>query len=303
MEIIKEAPDIWFPNLGIEIGKVNKIAFSDVFGTGIDIYWYGIMIMAGVLIGYLIVMREAVKTGQKKDVYSDFLLYAVIFCTIGARLYYVIFKWDYFKDNILEVFALRKGGIAIYGAVIAAVITSFVYTKIKKINFFKFADTAVLGLIIGQAVGRWGNFINREAFGGYTESIFAMRYKVDHIKETSSEVLSNLKEFAIDGTGEIVKYVQVHPTFLYESIWNFVLFILLNIYKKHKKFEGELTALYFIGYGTGRFWIEGLRTDQLIIGNTGIAASQALSLFLIAISAAFIAYIRYREKGKFKMKM
>lgn len=292
METLKQAPDIWFSELGISFDSVDKIAISDFLGLGFDIYWYGILIALGIIAGLLIARYEAGRTGQSKELYTDYLLWTIIFCIIGARLYYVIFRWDSFKDNLWEIFAIRNGGLAIYGGIIAAVITAIVYTKIKKVHLGKFLDTAVFGLVIGQVIGRWGNFINREAFGGYTDSIFAMRYKVDQIKETSQEVLDNLKQFKIEGTNQIVEYVQVHPTFFYESMWNLGLFILMNLYKKNKKFDGEMTALYFAGYGIGRFWIEGLRTDQLIIGNTGIAVSQALSLVLVLISVIYIIYTR-----------
>jgi len=295
MESIAKAPDIWFPNIGISIDSIDNVAVSNLFGLGFDIYWYGILIASGVLTGLLIVQHEARRTGQDFNIYIDYLLWAIIFCVIGARLYYVIFKWDDFKDNLWSIFAIRKGGLAIYGAIIAGFIVSVVYTKLKKINFFQFLDTIVFGLIIGQVIGRWGNFINREAFGGYTESFFAMRYKVDQIKETSQEVLNNLIQFSVDNTGQIVKYVQVHPTFLYESMWNLSLFIVMNIYKKHKKFEGEMIAIYFLGYGVGRFFIEGLRTDQLTIA--GMAVSQIFSVFLIGVSLLFIVYNR-RRKGK-----
>ncbi len=294
MESIAQAPDIWFPNIGISIDSIDNVAVSDLFGLGFDIYWYGILIASGVLAGLLVVQREARRTGQDFNIYIDYLLYAIIFCVIGARLYYVIFKWDDFKDNLWGIFAIRKGGLAIYGAIITGFVVSVVYTKLKKINFFQFLDTIVFGLIIGQIIGRWGNFINREAFGGYTDSFFAMRYKVDQIKETSQEVLDNLIQFSVEGSGRIVKYVQVHPTFFYESMWNLGLFIIMNIYKKHKRFEGEMVAIYFLGYGVGRFFIEGLRTDQLTIA--GMAVSQIFSIFLIIISILFIVYNRRRQK-------
>jgi len=298
MESIAHTPDIWFPGLGISFESVSKVAISNFLGLGLDIYWYGVIIAFGILAGLFVARYEAGRTGQKKEIYTDFLLWAVVFCIIGARLYYVIFKWDNFKDNLWNIFAVRNGGLAIYGGIIAAVMVSVVYTRVKRISLAKFLDTAVFGLIIGQVIGRWGNFINREAFGGYTDSFFAMRYKVEQIKETSKEVLNNLKEFKVEGTEEIVKYVQVHPTFFYESMWNLGLFIIMSFYKKHKKFDGEMVSVYFVGYGVGRFWIEGLRTDQLIIGNTGIAVSQVLSLVLALGFLFFIIYNRRRRKGR-----
>jgi len=298
MESIAQAPDIWFPFIGISINNVDNIAIHNLFGLGFDIYWYGIIIAVGVLLGLLTVCREAERTGQSRDIYIDYLLWAVIFCVIGARLYFVIFKWDDFRDNLWNIFAIRNGGLAIYGGVIGGVIVSIIYTKVKKISLPKFLDTAVFGLIVGQIIGRWGNFLNREAFGGYTESFFAMRYKAEQIKETSQEVLNNLKRFKIEGTEQIVEFVQVHPTFFYESMWNLGLFIIMSLYKKYKKFDGELAAIYFCGYGIGRFWIEGLRTDQLTIGNTGIAVSQFLSAVLVILSVIFIIFKRYKAIPK-----
>lgn len=282
-------PEIWFVHLGIKIQKLNKVAFS-LFG--LDVYWYGIIIGFGVIFGLLMARHEAKRTGQNPDIYSDFLIIGIIFSVIFARLYYVIFSWDNFKDNLLRIFAIREGGIAIYGSIIGAVIAVFIYTKIKNINIFKFLDTSVLGLLIGQIIGRWGNFVNREAFGGYTDSIFAMRYIKGQAKGVSQSVLEHM--INING----VEYIQVHPTFLYESLWNLGLFIILNIYKGNKKFDGELMALYFIGYGIGRFWIEGLRTDQLIIGHTGIAISQVVSVVLVVVFIIFIIYKRKKARRR-----
>lgn len=302
MESIAQAPDIWFHNIGISFESVNKVAISNFLGLGLDIYWYGIIIAFGILAGLFMARYEAGRTGQKKELYTDYLLWTIVFCIIGARLYYVIFKWDSFKDNLWNIFAIRNGGLAIYGGIIAAVIVSVIYTKARKINLFKFLDTAVFGLIVGQIIGRWGNFINREAFGGYTDSFFAMRYKESQIKETTKEVLDAVKEFKIEGTGEIVRYVQVHPTFLYESMWNLGLFIVMNLYKKHKKFDGEMLSIYFIGYGIGRFWIEGLRTDQLMISGTGIAVSQVFSVILALFFLLFVIYNRRKRRGRMFLK-
>lgn len=278
-------PEVWFPYLGIKIEKLNNIAFSIL---GIDIYWYGIIIAFGILLGSLATIREAKRTGQSQELYTDFLLYAIIVSIVFARLYYVIFSWDYYKDNLTEIFNIRNGGIAIYGAVIGGVVAAIFYTKLKKVSFWKFADTCSFGLLIGQILGRWGNFINREAFGGYTESIFAMRYLKNQVSDIAPQVLS--KAIELDGAS----YIQVHPTFFYESIWNLGLLIFLFLYRRNKKFDGELTSFYFIGYGIGRFWIEGLRTDALTIGNTNLAISQILSLFFVISFSIFLLKKRKR---------
>lgn len=285
-------PEIWFPHLGIEIEKLSRVAFS-VFS--IEIYWYSIIIALGVFMGLLVATKEAKRTNQNPELYSDFLMYAFIFSIIGARAYYVIFAWDTYKDDLLSIFATRQGGIAIYGAVIASFCTAYVFTKKKKIDFLLFLDTCAPGLVIGQAIGRWGNFINREAFGGYTDSIFALRYMKNQVTDLTPNILANIVTF--NG----VEYVQVHPTFLYESIWNLCLFVFLMVYIKHKKFNGEIAALYFVLYGIGRFWIEGLRTDQLIFFKTGLATSQILSVILVVFGLGYIIYMRTKIKKHCKV--
>lgn len=280
-------PEVWFPNLGIEIGKLSNVALN-VFG--IDLYWYGVIIGCGLIIGFLMVYFIAQKLGQNADVYVDFIIIAIVTCVISARLYYVIFSWDQYKDNLIKIFAIREGGLAIYGAIIAAIITAYVFAKKRKLNYWLFMDTVILGLPLGQAIGRWGNFVNREAFGGFTDGLFAMRYLKDTVRGIPASVLENIVN--INGA----EYIQVHPTFLYESMWNFVLVILMLIMTKRKRFDGMIMAMYFIGYGLGRLWIEGLRTDQLLLWNTNIAVSQVVSVVLIAIGVG-ICIVR---KGKCK---
>ena len=273
---------IRFPHLGLTLNPGKSFT---VFG--IEIAYYGVIIALAMLMGALVAYREAKKTGQKVDDYVDFTLYTLIAAIIGARIYYVIFEWDYYSAHPLEIFNLRAGGLAIYGGVLASVLTLFIFTKVKKLKFWLMADTAVQGLIIGQIIGRWGNFFNREAFGGYTDGLFAMQLPVSEAKGITQELIEHL--VTIDG----VSYVQVHPTFLYEGVWNLLLFIGICIYKRNKKFDGEILAIYLMGYGIGRFFIEGLRTDQLVIKALGgIAASQVLSIVLILLGAVFVIYNR-----------
>lgn len=276
---------IRFPNLGIEVNPGRSISFF-----GIDIAYYGIIIGIGMLVGALIAYREAKKTNQNVDDYIDFTMYVLIAAIIGARLYYVAFEWDYYSKNLLQIFNLRAGGLAIYGGIIASVITLIIYTKVKNKSFWLMADTACQGLVVGQIIGRWGNFFNREAFGGFTNNLFAMQIPVSEAHGITTELLDNIVKY--NG----VEYVQVHPTFLYEGVWNLMVFILLNVYKRHKKFDGEVFALYVLGYGVGRSIIEGLRTDQLQIGNTGIAVSQLLSVVLVVVSICFIVVKRRHAK-------
>ncbi|MBQ3031735.1 MAG: prolipoprotein diacylglyceryl transferase [Anaerotignum sp.] len=280
-------PDIWFPNLGIEIEKLSRVAFSVL---GKDVYWYGIFIGMGVILGVVFAMLEAKRTKQDPDMYVDFVIYALIFAIIGARLYYVAFSWDYYSANPAKIFALREGGLAIYGGIIGAVLTAIVYCKKKKVDFWLLADTACPSIAFGQMMGRWGNFFNREAFGGFTDGPFAMRLRLDQVRpgDVSQQVLDNLMNFGG------VDYIQVHPTFLYESMWNLCLFLLLVLYRPKKKFSGQIMGLYFLGYALGRVWIEGLRTDQLMIG--GFAVSQLLSAAIIVASVGFLIWKGRQEK-------
>ncbi|MBQ8816101.1 MAG: prolipoprotein diacylglyceryl transferase [Lachnospiraceae bacterium] len=278
--------DIAFPNLGIYLENVPK-NFT-VFG--VEIAFYGLIIAIGVMAGILIAAREAKLTGQNPENYWDLAIYAIIFSIVGARLYYVIFSWEYYKDDLMSIFRLREGGLAIYGAVIAAFLTVFVYTRIKKLRFWQMTDTAVLGLILGQIIGRWGNFMNREAFGDYSDGLFAMALPIDAVRR--HEITANHWAHVTEG----MNYIMVHPTFLYESAWNLGLLIFLLIYRRHKKFEGELTLMYLAGYGIGRFFIEGLRTDQLLLPVVGLPVSQILGLVLFIVGTITIVVVRICKK-------
>ena len=281
-------PDIIFPNIGIEFKNIDPVAFT-LFE--IDVYWYGLIIVTGVIAGLLIAQYRAKQTGQDPEIYADYLIYGLVSAIIGARAYYVLFSWDSYKDNLVEIFAFREGGLAIYGGVIGAVISLLVYTKRKKIDFWLMADTAAPGLALGQVIGRFGNFVNMEAFGGPTDNIFAMA-----LKASKAKIPSSMLEYVGELEGYAGNYLVVQPTFIYEASWNFALVILLHFYTKHKKFEGEIIALYMFGYGLGRSWIEGLRTDQLIIGTTGIPISQLLAAVLVVASLIFIVINRRKAK-------
>ena len=281
--------EISFPNLGIYLKNVGKSI--DLFG--IEIAYYGIIIGTAILLGFWIAAREAKRTGQNPENYLDMGIIGVIAGIVGARLYYVIFSWDMYKDNLLDIFNLREGGLAIYGGVIAAVISVLVLAKIKHLSAPQIFDTIAMALLNGQMLGRWGNFFNREAFGGYTDSLFAMRLPLDAVR--SSDVTEQMRRHIerIDG----VSYIQVHPTFLYESLWCMVLLIILFAYRKHKKYEGELFLMYLFGYGLGRFWIEGLRTDQLLLPGVGIAVSQLLAGAIVVGTGAAMLYLRKKHKN------
>ena len=281
--------EISFPNLGIYLKNVGKSI--DLFG--IEIAYYGIIIGTAILLGFWIAAREAKRTGQNPENYLDMGIIGVIAGIVGARLYYVIFSWDMYKDNLLDIFNLREGGLAIYGGVIAAVISVLVLAKVKHLSAPQIFDTIAMALLNGQMLGRWGNFFNREAFRGYTDSLFAMRLPLDAVR--SSDVTEQMRRHIerIDG----VSYIQVHPTFLYESLWCMVLLIILFAYRKHKKYEGELFLMYLFGYGLGRFWIEGLRTDQLLLPGVGIAVSQLLAGAIVVGTGAAMLYLRKKHKN------
>lgn len=284
----KKMPEIYFPNMNIQVNHLSRIAFS-IFGF--EVYWYGVIITLGIIGGLSIASYVAKKDGQDPEIYIDFLMYDLIVAFIGARLYYVLFELEYYLKNPIEIFYIREGGLAIYGGIIASAIMAIIFTKIKKIDFWTFADTAVLGLILGQAIGRWGNFVNREAFGDYTESFFAMRLMKEQVTAPMTDtILNNLK--VVEG----ITYIQVHPTFLYESLWNIALLAILFIYYKHKRFKGEILFLYLIGYGLGRLWIEGLRTDPLLLALLQIPVSQLVSVIIIIGGLIGMIYGRKRNK-------
>lgn len=299
--------NIRFPNLGIELRNVP---------TGIDIFgyriaFYGIIIGFGMLCGWLIAEWMAKRTGQDTELYLDFALIAIVVSVIFTRLGYVLFSLDEFIDNPLEIFNLRSGGLMIYGGIFGAILSAVVFTRVKKYPFWLLADTGCIGLITGQIIGRWGNFFNREAFGKYTDSLLAMQLNIKDVSyDFRMPVVSLMEKYegrqaAFERIMEIrnntvwvdgVEYIQVHPTFLYESLWNLVLLIILIVHTKHKKFDGEIMLLYLAGYGLGRVWIEGLRTDQLFLWGTPIPISQLISALIVLFSVAMIIYKRRKMK-------
>lgn len=301
--------DIRFPNLGIFFSGVG----NGITLFGIDVMYYGIIIVSGILLGVLFACFRAKRAGINPDMIIDFALYAILFSVAGARLFYVVFAWDSFKENPVSVFNLRTGGMAIYGGIFAGALTAAVYARIKKINFLRLADLCMPSLLLGQAIGRFGNFFNREAFGVYTDGIFAMqldRRVVGNDYNCSLAVLEKRYAGQQEALGRIieirnntvfvegVEYIQVHPTFLYESMWNLFLLILLLVYSRYKKTDGELLFLYLVGYGTGRFWMEGLRTDRLFMWGTSLPVSQLISavFFLSGITLFILSKVSAMRK-------
>lgn len=233
---------------------------------GIDIMWYGVLISLGVLFGVLVALRECRRVGFKEEDLLDFLLFAIPASIIGARTYYVIFSWDFYSQNLNQIINIRNGGLAIHGALIAGAAVSIIFCKVRKINVWKILDIVIPSVALGQAVGRWGNFINQEAYGGPTDLPW----------------------------GILVDGIKVHPTFLYESIIDFSIFVFLMWYRKKKrKSQGEVFALYLVLYSIGRFFVEGMRTDSLMFLNMRIA--QLLSLGLVLLGISIFVLLRKKE--------
>lgn len=266
------AASIRFVNLGIEIDSLPKT--FHIFGF--EVAFYGLIIAIGMFLAMMLAFHEAKVTGQDVDMYYDFAIWLIVCSVAGARLYYVIFQWDQYKDNLLEIFNLRSGGLAIYGGILTGIVTAIIYAKVKRQNFWQLADVAIVSVLVGQMIGRWGNFFNREAYGGYADGLFAMQIRLD---EAGGVVTEELYKHLVWVDG--ISYIQVHPTFLYESLWNLGLFILIMIFKRRKKFEGEIFAWYAIGYGIGRFVIESLRTDQLLLPILNFPVSQLVSIGML----------------------
>lgn len=276
--------EINFPNLGIYLDHVGK----NISIFGFSIAYYGIVIVTGMMIAIWIAQREAKRTGQNPEQYLDLAMIGIAAGILGARIYYVIFAWDYYKDDLLSIFNIRQGGLAIYGGIIGACIAVVIYSRKKKQNFGLLMDTASMSIVFGQIMGRWGNFFNREAFGDYTNNLFAMQLPVSAVR--ANEITQKMWDHVVTVNG--VEYIQVHPTFLYESLWNVSVLLFLFWFRKRKKFNGEVFLMYLIGYGLGRIWIEGLRTDQLLLPVVGLPVSQLLSGCLVVGCTILVVWKR-----------
>ena len=266
------APSISFPGLGI--GEINPPQYFTVFGR--PIYFYGVIIALGFLLAFIYGYRRIKQFGLTSDQLTDGIIFAVPAAIICARLYYVIFYWELFKDDPISVLYIWEGGLAIYGGVIGAVLGLLLFSKIKKVKMAPCLDIAGLGLLIGQCVGRWGNFMNRECFGEAITDGFFLRMGLTN-----------------QSTGVTTYW---HPTFLYESVWNLIGFVLLHFLSKKRKFDGEIFLMYLAWYGLGRVWIEGLRTDSLYLFGTGIRVSQLLAGVSFVAAVGLLLYIRLVRK-------
>lgn len=264
-----DAGTISFPGLGIDgINPPRALPFT-VFGK--EIYFYGLIIAFGFLLGILYLRLRAKDFGTSFDLVTDAILFAVPIAIICARIYYVAFQWDIYKDNPVSALYIWQGGIAIYGGIIGAILGLLLFAKVKKQRLTVYLDLMALGLLIGQLIGRWGNFFNREAYGAEILNGFFLR-------------------MGIEEAGGVVRYW--HPTFLYESLWNLVGFVLLHFLSKKRKYDGQTFLQYVAWYGLGRVWIEGLRTDSLYIPNTDIRVSQALAGVSFVLAVGVMLYIR-----------
>ncbi|HHT24895.1 MAG TPA: prolipoprotein diacylglyceryl transferase [Clostridiaceae bacterium] len=283
-----ETLHVSFPGLGIYSLPVNRVAFSFNLGDReINIYWYGLIIAVAFLVCFLLAVKQAPKYDIKSDHIVDTFLWIMILAIIGARLYYVIFSWDEFSDDLMKIFQTRQGGLAFYGGLIGGILGVILTAKYKKINLIHLIDFLAVYVPLGHAIGRWGNFFNQEAFGTNTNLPWGM------YSEQTYQYLSQYGD-------KYAPLSPVHPTFLYESIANIIIFIVLYQIRKNSKKHGETMAWYFILYGLVRFGVEGLRTDSLFIGNTTIRASQALSLVLVLLGIAILVFISRRQLIKNK---
>ena len=253
--------------------SVDPLPYFEVFGF--RIYWYGVIIACGFILAVSYALARKKEFGLTEDNIIDMLIFAVPIGIIGARLYYVVFNFDLYRDDLAGIFRIRDGGLAIYGGVIFSVLTAYVFARVKKIPFGALLDDVAIPLLIGQSVGRWGNFINREAYGSVTNVLWRMGITLS------------------DGS---VTYV--HPTFLYESLWNLLGIIILHFWsKKQRLFDGHLFLMYLTWYGVGRGIIEGLRSDSLYLFSTGIRVSQLLAVLTAVVSVTLIAVIAADHKN------
>ncbi len=277
---------VTFPGLGWEL-ELNRVAFS-LFGM--DFYWYGLLIAIGFICAITYATKKAKVVGLNADTMTDVVFGATIIGVIGARLYYVVFNWDFYSEDLTRIFDTRSGGLAIYGGIIFGFLSGWLLGKWKKVRFLPLADVASGGFLIAQSIGRWGNFMNVEAFGANTTLPWGMGGPSVENYLTAHKAELEALGMRIDPT------LPVHPTFFYESMWCLLGFLLMQWVIKHRKFDGECFLFYIGWYGAGRMIIEGLRTDSLIIGNTGIRVSQLVAV--LAVLAAVTIWLLIRNKLK-----
>ena len=286
---------VYFTGISRGFTVSSILAQFNLFGHDITIRWYGAIIAFGFLLAVLFGGRMAYKWKINLDKMIDVLIYSTIFAIIGARLYYCIFEWGRYKDNPADIIKIWEGGLAIYGGIIGGIAAAFVVCKVRKLNFYNLLDLAGMSLLIGQGIGRWGNYANQEAFGTNTDLPWGM-----WSAKTALYINNNQALFAEKGI-EMDPNLPVHPTFLYESIWCILgFFVLYIITKKFRRFSGQTFLCYGVWYGTGRMIIEGFRTDSLYVGNTSIRVSQLLSaaIVLVCLVALIALTVKYKKNPK-----
>ena len=277
--------DISFPNIGITFQNV-PYGFT-VFGFFIA--FYAVIIACGLFAAVTLCDKIAKDEGMKDDILWDAVFVMLPSGIVGARLYYVLFKLEDYAARPLDVLNIRLGGLAAFGGMIGGMLALYLFCRHRKLSFLKLSDIVLCGALLGQVIGRFGNFMNREAFGTYTDSLFAMRLPLSAVRDTGAvteEMMAHMAEHA--------DCIQVHPTFLYESVWNLCLLLFVLWYRKRKRFDGEISLLYLGGYGLARFLIEGLRTDQLLIPGTRIAVSQVIGFMLTVFAIVTAVKVRRR---------
>lgn len=260
---------IVFPHLGIDI-TINKTAFT-IFG--ISIQWYGLIISIGIILAIAFGFSQMKRYGLNSDRAIDCIIGGIIGGIVGARAYYVAFSWEEYADDWKSIFNIREGGLAIYGGIIGAMLVGLIVAKVRQVKILPLLDIAGMGFLIGQGIGRWGNFTNQEAFGSNTDLPWGM---------SGGTIQARIFNMIENGNTDITATELVHPCFLYESVWCLLGFVILYLYSKHRKYDGQLFLMYVMWYGLGRSFIEGLRTDSLMLGN--IRVSQALAIVLTITS-------------------
>jgi len=273
--------EVSFPGLGWTF-NISPVAFSI---GGVEIYWYGLLIALAMLLCVGLGLKHAKANNFSQDLIYDIMIVAIPGAIVGARLYYVLCEWDYYSQDLKRIFDTRSGGLAVYGGIIGAYLAAFIMLRIRKIPFTTCADYCIVYVPLGQAIGRWGNFFNQEAFGTTTTLPWGMT------SETVSDYLSR-------NCPNLDSSMPVHPTFFYEFTINIALFFFLLWVRKHSKYAFETTSVYMIVYGIARFFLEGLRTDSLYLGNTAIRTSQLLSLILVVFGLLYIAYAQYNDRER-----
>lgn len=287
---------IRFPGLNLVLSYVPR-SFQ-IFGMEFTIY--GVLIAIGALLGIGLVTLEAKRNGEDQNKYLDMMIISLLASVVGSRLFYVVFSWELYRGNISGILDFRNGGYAFYGGLLAGFLAAAVFCRIAKMNFWKMADTVSLGILLGQIIGRWGNFFNRESFGEYADLPWAIQIPISAVR--SGEVSGNMRDNLLTING--ISYIQVQPVFLYESLWCLILLLILLALRRKKKYDGELFMIYLAGYGLGRFFFEWLRTDKLYIPGTRIGVSLVISaaLFIIYTPTVIVRGVLAQKRAAIRIR-